>query len=160
MDSAEYDRIAEKYLDSVYRATLTYCKNKENAEDAVQNAFIKLFSTDTQFNDDEHIKRWLIRVAVNECKNDFLSFRRRNVVSIEDLESEPSYTDETGEKRELFQMVASLPQNYRTVIYLYYYEGYNVKELSEILNISESNAQNRLMRARKKLQELLLKKEA
>lgn len=159
MESAEYDRIAGLYLDSVYRAALTYCKNKETAEDAVQNAFIKLFVTDTEFNDDEHIKRWLIRTAVNECKNVFVSFRYKKVISIDDIEKEPSYNDKIDEGGELFGIIAKLPQNYSTIIYLYYYEGMNIRQTAEVLGISESNAQNRLMRARKKL-EGMLKKEA
>lgn len=74
MDSAEYIRIAEKYTDIVYRAAISYCKNKTDAEDAVQNTFMKLLGTDTQFSDEEHIRKWLIRVAVNECRNVWKSF--------------------------------------------------------------------------------------
>lgn len=157
MEPAEYDRIAGKYLDSVYRATLTYCKNKENAKDAVQNAFMKLFVTDTEFTDDEHIKRWLIRAAVNECKNVFMSFRYKKIISIDDIEKEPSYTDKIDEGSELFTVISKLPQNYSTIIYLYYYEGMSIKQTAEVLGISESNAQNRLMRARKKLEGMLNK---
>ena len=89
MDSGEYTRTAEKYIDTVYRAAYSYCKNKEDAEDAVQNVFMKL------------------------------------------------------------------PKNYSTIIHLYYYEGYDVKEISGILGISESNVQIRLMRARNKLRSIL-----
>lgn len=159
LEPTEYDRIAEKYLDSVYRATLTYCKNKENAEDAVQNAFIKLFSTDTVFTDDEHIKKWLIRTAINDCKNVFVSFRSKKVISIDELDTEPSYIEHDADTNELFGIITTLPQNYRTVIYLYYYEGYSVKEIAEIVGTSESNVQNRLMRARKKLESMLKKED-
>lgn len=157
MNSAEYRRISEKYIDTVYRAALSCCKNKADAEDAVQNAFMKLLKTDTEFTDDEHIKRWLIRVAVNECKNVWKSFRYRNIVSFEELEKEPEYFDSS--QSELFSEIMKLPKKYSTVIHLYYYEGYSVKEISEILNISQSNVQIRLMRARNKLKEML-KKEA
>lgn len=150
----EYNRIAGKYLNAVYKAVVTYCKNKEDAEDAVQNAFMKLLCDDkTKFTDDEHIKRWLIRAAINECKNNWLSFRRKKVVSIDDLDHDPSY-EEHGEG-ELFNVLTSLPQNYRTALYLYYYEGCSVKEIATILSVSESNVQNRLMRGRNKLKELL-----
>ena len=157
MNSAEYRRISEKYIDTVYKAALSCCKNKADAEDAVQNAFMKLLKTDTEFTDDEHIKRWLIRVAVNECKNVWKSFWHRNIVSFDELDKEPEYS-ESGQG-ELFSEIMKLPQKYSTVIHLYYYEGYNVKEISEILNISQSNVQIRLMRARNKLKEML-KKEA
>ena len=157
MDANEYRRIARLYLDDIYKATLSCCKSKVDAEDAVQNAFLKLLNSDQTFTDDEHAKRWLIRVAVNECKSVWRSFGRKKVVSIEELDCEPSYDSDSGE--ELFSVLAKLPQNYRSVIHLYYYEGYTVSEVSEILNISETNVQTRLMRARKKL-ESLLKEEA
>ncbi len=153
MNSAEYRRISEKYINTVYKAALSCCKNKADAEDAVQNAFIKLLKTDTEFTDDEHIKKWLIRVAVNECKNVWKSFWHRNIVSFDELDKEPEYV-ENGQG-ELFSEIMKLPKKYSTVIHLYYYEGYSVKEISEILNISQSNVQIRLMRARNKLKEML-----
>lgn len=149
METSEYIRIAEQYTDIVYRAAISYCKNKNDAEDAVQNTFVKLLKTDTEFNDDEHIRKWLIRVAVNECKNMWKSFWRRNVTSFEELEKEPEYIK--SDKTELFSEVMKLPQKYRVVLHLYYYEGYCVKEIAQLVGISESNVQTRLMRARNKL---------
>lgn len=153
MDSEEYIRIAEKYTDTVYRITLSYCKNKQDAEDAVQNTFLKLLRTDTQFSDEEHIKKWLIRVAVNECKNVWKSFWHKNIVSFDELEKEPEYTE--SDKQEIFSEIIKLPKKYSVVIHLYYYEGYSVREISQIMGISESNVQIRLLRARNKLKELL-----
>ena len=155
MDSGEYKETAEKYIDTVYRAAFSYCKNKEDADDAVQNVFIKLMTNDTQFTDDEHLKRWLIRCAVNECKNNHSSFWHKNKVSLEDMTTEPSYSDTSTESKELMAVVMKLPKNYSTVIHLYYYEGYDVKEISKILGITESNVQIRLMRARNKLKTIL-----
>lgn len=149
METSEYIRIAEQYTDIVYRAAISYCKNKNDAEDAVQNTFVKLLKTDTEFNDDEHIRKWLIRVAVNECKNMWKSFWRRNVTSFEELEKEPEYIE--SDKTELFSEVMKLPQKYRVVLHLYYYEGYCVKEIARLVEISECNVQTRLMRARNKL---------
>lgn len=149
METSEYIRIAEQYTDIVYRAAISYCKNKNDAEDAVQNTFVKLLKTDTEFNDDEHIRKWLIRVAINECKNMWKSFWRRNVTSFEELEKEPEYIE--SDKTELFSEVMKLPQKYRVVLHLYYYEGYCVKEIARLVGISESNVQTRLMRARNKL---------
>lgn len=157
LNSDEYRRIAKMYLNDIYKAALSCCKNKADAEDAAQSAFLKLLKSDVEFTDDEHVKRWLICVAVNECKSLWRSFSRKKVISIEELETEPYYNEESG--GELFSILAKLPQNYCSVIHLYYYEGYNVKEISKILGISETNAQTRLMRARKKLEQIL-KKEA
>ncbi len=153
MEVSEFNRIAEQYTDIVYRSALIYCKNKNDAEDAVQNTFLKLLKTNSKFNDEEHIRRWLIRVAVNECKNMWKSFWHRNITSFDELEKEPVYIE--PEKEELFNEVMKLPQKYRIVIHLYYYEGYSVKEIAHILDISDTNVQTRLMRARNKLREQL-----
>ena len=168
MESKEYRRIAETYLDDVYRAVFCCCGNRENAEDAVQNAFLKLLrENEFKFNDDEHIKRWLITVALNECKNVWKSFWNRNKVSFDDLDTEPSYHDNIHEihnecgsaykdiSEELIEALDKLPKNYRAVIHLYYYEEYSVKEIAAILGISESNVQVRLKRARDKMKVLI-----
>lgn len=107
------------------------------------------------FKDDDHVRRWLIRVAINECKNIWKSFWRRNVSSIDELDYESEYISDSEcisrEQRELLDEVLKLPPKYRITIHLYYYEGYSVKEISELLKISESNVSIRLMRARNKL---------
>ena len=141
MEAAEFNRIARKYTDVVFRATLSYCKNKNDAEDAVQNTFLKLLKSDTQFDDDEHIRKWLIRSAINECKNMWKSFWHKNVTSIDELNEEPSYIE--SEKQELFSEVMKLPKKY------------SCKEIADILKISESGVQSRLLRARNTLKETL-----
>ena len=69
MTDNEFNRISEQYIDIVYRSAINICKNKSDAEDAVQNTFLKLLKSDIDFENEDHIRRWLIRVAVNECKN-------------------------------------------------------------------------------------------
>lgn len=149
----EFTEIAEQYTDIVFRAVLSVCKNKADAEDAVQNAFLKLLKSNTRFNDSKHIRCWLIRSALNECKNMWKSYFRRNVISFEDLDFEPQYTDENN--RALFEEVMKLPPKLSAVVHLYYYEGYNCSEMADILEISESAVQTRLQRARQKLKEQL-----
>ena len=153
MDAFKFNAIADEYIDVVYRVSLSYCKNKSDAEDVVQNTFVKLLKTDTEFVDDEHIRNWLVKVAVNECKNISKSFWYRNITSFDELEKEPEYTQ--SDEKELFEEVMKLPKKYSVVLHLYYYEGYSVKEIAQILEISESNVQTRLMRARNKLKENL-----
>lgn len=153
MDASKFNAIADKYIDVVYRVSLSYCKNKSDAEDVVQNTFVKLLKTDTEFVDDEHIRKWLVKVAVNECKNISKSFWYRNITSFDELDKEPGYTQ--SDEKELFEEVMKLPKKYSVVLHLYYYEGYNVKEIAQTLEISESNVQTRLMRARNKLKENL-----
>lgn len=153
MEASEYGRIAETYIDTVYRVALSNCKNSADAQDVVQNTFVKLLKSDIDFKDDEHIKRWLIKVTVNECRSMWRSFWRRNVDYIEEIVKEPEF--DTEEKSELYYAVMELPQKYRSVVHLYYYEDYSVKEISEILDIKETTIQTRLMRARKMLKQQL-----
>ncbi len=152
MDAGEYRRIAEAYIDDVYRAALSCCRSRSDAEDAVQNAFVKLMTADVTFTDDEHIRRWLIRVAVNECRNSLNSFWRRRVSFFDELEQEPSASDD---ERWLLSEIGRLPAKYSAVLYLHYYEGYRCAEIGALLHLSESNVQTRLMRARKMLKKRL-----
>ena len=149
----DYERIVEKNIDIVYRTVLSYCKNTQDTDDIVQNTFAKLLQTDTEFQDDEHIRRWLIRVAINECKNMWKTFWRRNVRSIDELEC--VFEDDRAEQRELLDAILKLPPKYSVVIQLYYYEGYHIREIAELLHLTESNVQVRLMRARSKLKDQL-----
>lgn len=153
MGNAQFQRIAEKYIDTVYRVALSFCNSKSDAEDAVQNAFYKLMQTDLEFADDEHIRRWLIKVAINECKMMLRSYWNKNVISYEETTLQPTYIE--NEKKELFDAVMKLPAKYRVVVHLYYYEGYSCAEIAKLLSISSSSVQTRLQRARNKLKEQL-----
>ena len=150
MNSKEYQRLADQYIDMVYRVALNGCKNKYDADDVVQNTFIKLLKCKKQFEDDEHVRNWLLRVAVNECNSIWNSSWRKKVVSLEESrEEEPAFS--TSEKSELYDVVMKLSPKYRQVVYLYYYEEFSVKEVAEVLRISETAVQTRLQRARQKL---------
>lgn len=153
MTSQEYTRYFHLYADDIYRVVLSSCKNFSDAEDIMQNTFLKLLKTDISFTDDLHAKKWLITVAVNECRNIFRSFWKKKVNYLEDDLSEPLFFME--EHSELYNAIQQLPQMYRLVIHLYYYEGYSVKEISKILHIKESTIQTRLMRSREKLKIIL-----
>ena len=153
LDSSEFNRIVEKYTDVVFRSALSFCKNMSDAEDITQNAFIKLLKSEVDFESDDHIRKWLIRVVVNESKSLWRSFWRKKVISINDLDNEPEYIEPI--KNEIFHEVMKLPKKYSSVLHLYYYEGYKCNEIASVLGISESNVQTRLMRARKMLKDKL-----
>ena len=151
MDNAQFKIIVEKYANTIYRTTLSFCNNISDAEDAVQNAFIKLMKCDIDFQDDNHIKKWLTKVAINECKMLWRSYWYKNIISIDDVINEPSHID--NERQELFDELMKLPVKYRSVLHLYYYEGYHCNEIAEILNISPSTVHTQLHRARNMLKE-------
>ena len=119
----------------------------------VQNVFLKLFLAEQTFQDEEHIRKWLIRVAANECKNLLASFLRKKVIPLEELEE--ITISLTPEQSELFDAVMELPKKYSMVVHLYYYEGYSVREIATILKIKDTTVQTRLMRGRRQLKEKL-----
>lgn len=145
--------LAEKYKDSIFRAALSVNGNVEDAEDVVQETFLQYIKSSRQFENEEHIKAWLLRTAINKSKNIVRTFWHRNRTSIEDYMAGLQFQE--PEDRDLVNAVMALPKPQRTVIYLFYYEDYSVKEISELTGLSESAVKGRLFRARKMLKKTL-----
>ena len=141
------------YKNNVYAAAFSICKNASDAEDVVQDTFLKYYMTHKNFDSEQHIRAWLLRVAINKAKNIQASFWRRNGVPLEDYIETLSF--ETPESKDLFEEVMKLPEKYRVVVHLFYYEDYSVKEIANILKISESNIKVRLSRGRAMLKDAL-----
>ena len=145
--------VMEKYKDNLFSAAFSICKSAADADDVVQDTLIQYHMTAKQFDNEQHIRAWLLRVAINKAKNVNMSFWRRASAPLED------YTEtlvfETPEAKGLFTEVLKLPEKYRIVIHLYYYEDYPVKEIAQILHTSESNIKVRLSRGRKMLKTTL-----
>ncbi len=155
MDRISYTEIVKKYADDIFRVALSYCKNRQDAEDVLQTVFLKLLQADLKFENEEHTKRWLIRVTVNYCKDLNKSFWKRRIVELQDAMNSATVDFSSNEKSELYEAVMSLPQKYRIVTHLFYYEDYSIKEIAETINVKETTVQTRLMRARMKLREKL-----
>lgn len=157
----EYVRRVELYTDMVLRIAVNYCKEFSDAEDITQEVFLKLYQADIDFFDDEHVKRWLIRVTVNHCKNYLASAWRRRMQPMDFqkigsvLQTAEHWSEEDEEAVALFEAVTSLPEKYRIVVHMYYYEDYLVKDIAQILQKKETTIQTRLMRARKMLKKQL-----
>lgn len=153
MTAEEFAGYAKRYGDTVYRVALNCCKNAADAEDIMQTVLLKLYREKTEFESDEHVKRWIIRVAVNEGRKLRSSgwFKRR--VSLEEYAGTVDF--ESREDSELFIIVMGLPEKYRVPLYLYYYEGYAVNEVGELLGLRPSTVQTRLARGREKLKKML-----
>ncbi len=153
MEQQLYQEMVRKYADMVYRIAINYTKSRFDAEDVVQNVFLKLYTQEKLVQDGEYLKRWLIRVTINECKNLLAAFWRKNTVSIEEEYPEPVFS--TPEKSDLYYAVMELPVKYRIVIHLFYYEGYSSREIGSLLNIREQAVRTRLVRGRKMLKQQL-----
>ena len=151
MDGNSLRLYIEKYHSTLFRLAITYTKNSHDAEDIVQEAFLKLYCTENSFKTDENVKAWLIRVTVNLCKDMVKSkWRKERSELIMDIPCE-------DEKESiLLDVLNKLKPEQRMIIVLFYYEGYHVKEIAEICGISATTATTRLSRARKMLKKLLL----
>lgn len=145
--------LMKQYQNNLYAVAFNVCKNAEDAEDVVQDTFIQYYTSKKKFESEQHIRAWLIRVVINKAKNMNRTFWRQNKQSLEDYME--TLTFETPESENLFETVMNLPDKYRIVIHLFYYEDYTIREIAEILQISESNVKVRLSRGRTLLKEKL-----
>ncbi len=148
--SPDANRAVENYGNSLYRLCMVMLKNREDAQDAVQESFLRYITKAPDFNDYEHEKAWLIRVATNVCK-DMLRFRKHeSFISLDEIKNLSS--DENN--AQILGLLVSLDEKYRIIIHLHYVEGYSTDEISATLGISSANARKRLQRGRDMLREL------
>lgn len=150
---AEINRAVDEYADMIKRVCFYHLKNQTDTEDVFQNVFLKYMTYEGSFADREHEKAWLLRVAINACKDYLKNFFRRNVVSFEALHEMEA--EEPEESRGVLEAVLSLPVKYKDVIYLHYYEGYSAAEMGKILGKKENTIYSLLFRGREMLKEKL-----
>ena len=136
----------------VFRVALHVTGQRQDAEDAVQEVFLRLYTRERDFETPEHLRRWLIRVTVNLCRDTLKSPWRKRRVDLKQL-PEPSFHQ--VEQRELYREVMALPEKYRTVLDLFYYEELSTREIGEVLGIRQSAVTTRLTRAREQLEKRL-----
>lgn len=144
------DELIKKYIDMVYRLALARTKDKSHADDVVQEVFLRLISAKREFESEEHVKAWLIRVTIN-CSNSVFesSWFKRTVPLTEDI------SFDTPEKSEVYYAVLELPQKYRTVIHLFYYEDMQISEIADCIGSKVSTVKSQLHRGREMLREKL-----
>lgn len=145
----EVNRVIELYGDTVRRLCMIYLKNYADTEDIFQNVFLKYATSSIKFENDEHEKAWFIRVTINKCKDLLKSFFRNRTVSLDDIVEKPEAIP--SDYREVLEAVLSLPQKYRNVVYLHYYEGYSAPQISHILGKNVNTVYTLLTRSKKML---------
>ena len=153
MEQVHFTRAVERHQDMVYRVALHSLGTPQDADDAVQEVFLRLYQRAEPFDSPEHLRRWLLRVTLNYCRDVLKSPWRRRRVPLESLPELPAFQRE--EERVLYQTVMSLPEKYRTVLDLFYYEELSVREIAALLHIEVSAVTTRLSRARGKLKDAL-----
>ena len=153
MNNDEFIYAVKRNSNRLYLIALTFTKNHYDAEDIVQNTFLKLMKQNKAFESEKHMDNWLTAVCINESKDYLKSFFRKNSTSLEDAKE--LYTFDKPKDFDLVTAVMSLPKKERTVIHLFYYEDLSIKEIAVVMKISESSVGTRLHRARKHLKEIL-----
>ena len=148
----ELKRALEAHGSAVRRVCFIHLKNRTDVEDVFQEIFLKYILYERSFENDSHERAWLLRVAINQCKDLLKSYFRKRVTSLEDADNASfSLKDED---KELLDAILHLPEKYRDVIYLHYYEGYTAVEIAKMLGKRENTVYTWLTRARAKLKEM------
>ena len=170
MTDDELTDVYQRYHDMVYRIALVQTKQQSLAEDVQQDVFLALVKYSDRIRDEEHLKAWLIRVTQNACRKHFRSLWIRLTVSYDDqlAKDDPESTgssspelavadgDPESEEIEVVrEAVEELPENYRSVIHLFYYEEMSVREIAGILGMTESSVKTKLSRGRDRLREIV-----
>ena len=145
------EQVLKTYKDSLFRTAFCIVRNPSDAEDVVSDVLLKYMDSRKDFENEEHLKAWLIRATVNRSRDMMTAFwRRKQTVWDESILEIPAAEPED---RELIESVLRLPERYREAIYLYYYEDYSVVEIASMLKVTQSAIKTRLQRGRAMLKE-------
>ena len=153
LSEQQANRAIELYADTVRRICMVHLKNQADSEDIFQTVFLKYLLRDQPFENEQHEKAWMIRVTINACKDLLKSFFRSRTVSLDELVNQPAPL--ASDHHEVIEAVLSLPQKYRDVIYLHFYEGYSAPEIGRILGKNVNTVYTLLGRAKQQLREKL-----
>ncbi len=145
----EVARAIQRHSDTVKRICLVHLKNSADTEDIFQNVFLKYALSSAVFENPEHEKAWFIRVTMNACKDLLKSFFRSRTVPLDQVIEQA--IDPEDQRSEVLQAVLKLPEKYRRVVYLYYYEGYTASQIGKLLNKNVNTIYTLMTRARQLL---------
>lgn len=145
----EVTRAIQRHSDTVKRICLVHLKNSADTEDIFQNVFLKYALSSAVFENPEHEKAWFIRVTMNACKDLLKSFFRSRTVPLDQVIEQA--IDPEDQRSEVLQAVLKLPEKYRRVVYLHYYEGYTAPQIGKLLNKNVNTIYTLMTRARQLL---------
>ena len=152
------DRVLACYSDMIYKIALARVKNRDDAEDILQDVLVRYMVNQKPFESEEHEKAWLIRVTINCCNRQVTTSWAKRVTTMEDLST---LTDgalggiETKAENEVYQAVLNLPVKYRDPIHLFYYEQLSVAEIASVMDLKENTVKSLLLRGRQKIKDML-----
>ena len=146
-------RAIERYSDTVRRLCMIHLKNNADTEDIFQTVFLKYVLSSVSFENDEHERAWFIRVTINACKDLLKSFFRSHTVSLDNIIERS--TELPSDYRDVWEAVFSLPQKYRDVVYLHYFEDYTAPQISRIIGKNVNTIYTLLTRSKQMLRKKL-----
>ena len=152
MTDEAFEQLARHWGDTIFRVACHALGSRADAEDVCQDVLLKLYHRDTPFEGDDHAKHWLIRVTINHCRKLLRAPWRKRDLPLEDFDGPAAVPEDHSD---VLAAVMALEPKYRVCVYLYYYEGYSVQEVAQILGAKESTVQTRLHRARRQLRNAL-----
>ena len=156
-NKARLDEVYSKYANLLFRIALSSLQNREDAEDAVQDTFVKYLSSSFYFSGEKEERAWLVRVVTNTCNDYHRRHRVREALPLDEALEIPVANEET---KGVFSAISKLSDKYRTVIVLHYLEDFSVDEIAKALSLTRSGVKMRLMRGREELSYILAKGEA
>lgn len=157
MGREEYQSLVKKFYIDIKRIAFSYCQNMEDAEDITQNVFIKLLKYQGDFKDELHIKKWLVKVTVNESRSLWRSFWKQSVIYKLPLKKKDVIVNDERIDA-LKEEIENLNPRYRMIVFLFYYENYSAREIAEIIGNSENVVFKLLQRARDRIRKNMIKK--
>ena len=157
-DFENTSEIIEKYKSTVYAVALTHTKTKYDADDVFQEVFLAYWKRRPKIRDEEHLKAWLIRTTINQCKKTYNAAIWRRAVSVSEFGEDASLCFSLPLENTLFCALQKMSPKLRSVIHLYYFEEMSVKEIAKLLRMREGTVRMQLTRGRDKLRELIGRK--
>ncbi len=151
----QFDFVYKEYAKELLQIAYGYTKNKEDSIDIMQNAYIAVLESNKRFESNEHIKYFLIRVTINESINFVKSYSKKKVLCNNDIIMNIPETKKDELPYDISEIVNILPEKYKTIIVLYYYDGMKIKDISKVLKMKESAVKKRLERARNLVKEII-----
>jgi len=145
---ADFEVFYERHWKYVYRLCFSYMKNPSDAEDCVEDAFVRALSRDLPFEDEVHERKWLTVTAINICKDKLKSAAYRSTVSMEEDSVPEPASEEPEDYSDVLEAVLALPEKYKDVVWLFYYDGYQTDEIASMLGRPASTVRNQLRDAR------------
>ena len=146
------ERFVTVYADPILRLCLSYSLSREDAQDICQDVFLKLLERKQQFENAEHERAFILRMAINACKNCLKCAGRRRVVPMDQAERVAAPEEHS---EDLMELIRALPEHYGAVVYLFYYEGYSLDEIAKLCGCTAATARKRLSRSRNLLRKEL-----